>query len=82
MSKNNVYSLKSFVIKNDTPVLDGYLLFPNEEKGDTFLKMANLSNNYWGPKSYYEKNEFVQVNDFIFQKFNENKSFFVRSLKD
>ena len=80
MSKNRVYALKSFTQnKNLETVHDGYLMFPSEEKADSFLNMCKSVAKQQS-NSNYEKHEFVNVNDFIANKIDTQRNFFVKNI--
>lgn len=80
MSKNRVYALKSFTQnKNLETVHDGYLMFPSEEKADSFLEICKVVTKQQN-NSHYEKHEFVDINDFIANKVETQRNFFVKDI--
>ena len=80
MSKNRVYALKSFTKNKELePIHEGYLMFPSEEKADSFLNMCKVITKQQS-NSHYEKYEFVNVSDFIANKVDTQRNFFVKDI--
>lgn len=81
-NKNLVFGLRSFkpVDTNTTPVEfspDGYLLFPDENKAMSFLETCEVINKR-GKTCHYEKFTWVKVNDYIGERINSQKQFYVQ----
>lgn len=71
---NQVYAFKSF---SPSGQLEGYLLFPNQQKSVMFSEIiqSNIEK-----KGTYEAIGMVEVSDFCYKKTNENSNFFTKSL--
>lgn len=78
--KNTVFALKSFKNLNKEFIHDGYLLFPNETKAESFLEMCEVMNKKV-KTCHYEKHEQVEVNDFVTNKVNTQVNFYVKMLE-
>lgn len=82
-NKNIVFALQSH--KNTStdkinPIFEkeGFLLFTDESKAESFLEMCEQINNNKGFKTcHYEKVSYVKVGDFVADKVFSQKNFYV-----
>lgn len=78
--KNTVFALKSFKNVTNNFIQDGYLLFNNEKRADSFIEMCELFNKN-GQPCHYEKYENIEVNDFVYNKVQTQANFYIKMLE-
>jgi hypothetical protein len=76
-NKNLVFGLTSFKQVDSTFVPDGFLLFPDEDKAMLFIDLFN-SLTAQAKTSHYEKFTWVKVNDYVGDRVNSQKQFYVK----
>jgi hypothetical protein len=80
-NKNVVFAIRSF-IKNTQDQFEhnGYLLFPEEAKAMDFLELCENLNKK-EKVCHYEKYTWVKVNDYVGDRVNQQKQFYVSSVE-
>lgn len=81
-NKNMVFALQSYNKSEDGEYTkNGYLLFPDEVKADNFMQLIENANRL-EKKCHYTKHEYVEVNDFIGGRVEQQNNFYVSDLKN
>ena len=92
-NKNKVFALNSFTTNSPTPYFQhhsdvnlvftkqGFLLFVDEDSADRYLEMCDRI-NLVKKQTDYSKYGYVEVSDFVADKVNTNKQFYVTKITD
>ncbi len=82
-SKTLVFALKSMIKNADASLShDGYLLFPDKIRSETFMKMAESIKDPKQKAGAYEEHGYVRVSDYISSRVHEQKHYFVRDVEN
>lgn len=78
--KSTVYAIKCFNLQGEQFVQQGFLLFPNEQKGVGFIEFCqNIKEKQ--KEHHYEPHGYVEVNDFFAKSVDQRRNFYVDNLE-